>query len=340
VNILSNNIANHFLESLITLTRERDSLELENCMLKTLGNLLKLIGCDVVSVEVFRLKEISAMFFQALTSAQSTEQPISTEYCNQLMGSYNTSSYKLCKLDSGEVAHMFPLKNLVAYLNAVVVVKTKNEINSQDTINAICQLLDIYQNYTALINDNERDTLTGLLNRKTFDNKINRIIGQLNHSHMRINDRSVSAHYIAIFDIDHFKKVNDEHGHLIGDEVLLLFSQLMAKSFRDTDPLFRFGGEEFVALFSCAQEKDIETLLTRFNDRLHDFNFPQVGKVTVSIGCVKITGDLMPSQYVDRADMALYYAKNNGRNQVRYYHILVEEGLLSEEIKEGEIELF
>jgi len=103
--------------------------------------------------------------------------------------------------------------------------------------------------------------------------------------------------------------VNDEFGHLIGDEVLLLFSQMMTKSFRETDPLFRFGGEEFVGIFGCAEDSDITAVLKRFTDKLQTFSFPQVGKVTASVGFTKLTDDSAPSQLVDRADLALYYAK-------------------------------
>ncbi|OYZ00199.1 MAG: hypothetical protein B7Y32_05810 [Methylophilales bacterium 16-45-7] len=145
---------------------------------------------------------------------------------------------------------------------------------------------------------------------------------------------------MAIFDIDHFKRVNDEFGHLIGDEVLLLFSQMMTKSFRDSDPLFRFGGEEFVGVFGCAQDADIDMVLKRFTDKLQVFNFPQVGRVTASVGYTRLTADSAPSQLVDRADLALYYAKNHGRNRTCSYDELKAQGLLQEDIKEGEIELF
>jgi len=228
----------------------------------------------------------------------------------------------------------------VAHLNAVVAVTIEGAIASQSVVEAIGQLLDVYQNYTNLINDNERDTLTGLLNRKTFDKQINKIMTQLTQSSLRLNDRSVDAHYLAIFDIDHFKKVNDVHGHLIGDEVLLLFSQLMTKTFRETDPLFRFGGEEFVGLFSCAKLNDVEVLLERFRDKLANYAFPQVGRVTVSIGCTRIADKFSPDEYIDKADAALYYAKQHGRNQVCYYEKLVQEGKLTETVNQGDIELF
>jgi len=305
-------VANHFLESLVTLTQERDSLGLECCMKETLSSLLKLLNLKVLSIEVYRIKDISTLFFSALSAKQDGDDH--HDFCQSLMDSYNTSSLQQCQLDNQQLAYLFPLRNQVAHLNAVVAVTIEGAIASQSVVEAIGQLLDVYQNYTNLINDNERDTLTGLLNRKTFDKQINKIMTQLTQSSLRLNDRSVDAHYLAIFDIDHFKKVNDVHGHLIGDEVLLLFSQLMTKTFRETDPLFRFGGEEFVGLFSCAKLNDVEVLLERFRDKLANYAFPQVGRVTVSIGCTRIADKFSPDEYIDKADAALYYAKQHGRN--------------------------
>lgn len=335
---MPNTLVNHFLNSLITLTKERNSDELEQQLLKTLHKLCMVLGCEHASVDVYRLKDIAGPLHNAL----SDDVGINDEraFFQSLIDSYNTSSYRLFELKDQQSAHMFPLKNDVAYLNTVVVVKVRGKMAHDDVIGAIAQLLSVYQNYTVLMNDNERDTLTGLFNRKTFDYKFHHIAAQLAQPNMRIEDRKVSAHYLAMFDIDHFKKVNDVHGHLIGDEVLLLFSQLMSAVFRETDPLFRFGGEEFVCLFSCAQVDDIAVLLDRFRKRLSEYQFPQVGHITVSIGCAMITGGLAPTEYVEMADAALYYAKNHGRDRVCYYETLIEQGLLEEAHKESDVELF
>lgn len=145
---------------------------------------------------------------------------------------------------------------------------------------------------------------------------------------------------MAIFDIDHFKRVNDEFGHLIGDEVLLLFSQLMTQVFRSGDLIFRFGGEEFVTIFECSGHDDILNILNRFRTKLSQFNFPQIGKVTVSAGYTEISTYDLSSQLIDRSDLALYFAKNNGRNRVCCYEQLIADGSLQESKKEGEIELF
>ena len=154
------------------------------------------------------------------------------------------------------------------------------------------------------------------------------------------SDNANQVHFLAIFDIDHFKRVNDEFGHLIGDEVLLLFSQLMTQTFRSSDPIFRFGGEEFVGVFECSSHDDIPNILNRFREKVGHFDFPQVGKVTVSAGYTEIFAYDLPSQLIDHSDLALYFAKNNGRNRICFYEQLIADGSLQENKKEGDIELF
>lgn len=123
-------------------------------------------------------------------------------------------------------------------------------------------------------------------------------------------------------------------------EVLLMLSQLMTQTFRDTDLIFRFGGEEFLGVFECSSPADIGQILERFRKKVSRFEFPQVGKVTISSGYTMISADDGSSQMIDRADLALYYAKNNGRNHICQYEQLVADGSLQGNKKEGVIELF
>ena len=121
------------------------------------------------------------------------------------------------------------------------------------------RLQAIFMNMLALLDYSEVDTLTGLLNRKTFDDYLLRILSSLSGSDdtrlasLRLPSRRQPNpegldHWLAVIDIDHFKRVNDNFGHLIGDEVLLLVATMMTNSFRTHDKLFRFGGEEFIVL--------------------------------------------------------------------------------------------
>ncbi len=200
-------------------------------------------------------------------------------------------------------------------------------------------LVRIYANHLLLLDKKERDALTGLFNRQSFDERISNVMRFTEREGRRRSD----GHYthIAVLDIDFFKRINDRYGHLYGDEVLLLFGRLMEESFRVTDLLFRYGGEEFVVLLSDVEDEDALRVLERFRANVEAFEFPKVGQVTVSVGFVPLGAGEMPSAVVDKADKALYFAKYNGRNQVCAYERLVAEGKITEEaVEEGEIELF
>ena len=223
--------------------------------------------------------------------------------------------------------------------------------HSDMDMHLISAFLKVYSNYLTILEESETDTLTGLLNRRTFDNNIEKIIAD--HS---IPDNTLAAsspqhlvrraenvelpHWLAVMDIDHFKRVNDKFGHLYGDEVLLLLSRNMRRIFRQRDKLFRFGGEEFVVVLDRTSQQNAKKVLERFRKAIEDYQFPQVGKVTISIGFVRLDKADVSSSIVGRADQALYYAKDHGRNQVCFYEDLVAEGKLAGEHYSDDMQLF
>lgn len=215
----------------------------------------------------------------------------------------------------------------------------------------IYALLKIYGNYLGILLESETDTLTGLLNRRTFDQNIGKIIAErtapdrpasvTGKSH-RARRKSSAApfHWLAIMDIDHFKTVNDEYGHLYGDEVLLLIAHSMRKVFRRKDKLFRFGGEEFVVVLDRTSLENAREVLERFRKTVASHDFPQIGRVTISIGFVCLAQAEVPSIMIGHADQALYYAKQNGRNQVCQYEELVSRGKLLGQQYSDDLQLF
>ena len=201
-------------------------------------------------------------------------------------------------------------------------------------------MIKIHANYAKLLFDSERDTLTGLYNRKKMEQKMSELLSARISGFNREQDKG-KADYMAVFDIDHFKRVNDNHGHLIGDEVLLIFAGLVRNALRDADWVFRYGGEEFVALIKGVSPEIISVILERVRVRVQDHPFPQVGQVTVSIGYTPILDQVVPPPVFEEADKALYYAKEHGRNQVCDYRELVGSGaLVPEKHISGSIELF
>lgn len=201
-------------------------------------------------------------------------------------------------------------------------------------------MLKIYANYAKMLFDSERDTLTGLYNRKKLEQKLGELLtGRLN-GRKRKHDQD-TGDYLAVFDLDHFKRINDNYGHLIGDEVLLVFAGLMRNALRDVDWVFRYGGEEFVVLIKDVSPETIASILERIRVKVQNHGFPQVGQVTVSIGYTAIADQKLPPYVFEEADKALYYAKEHGRNQVCDYRELVRSGELApEEHLGGSVELF
>ena len=209
---------------------------------------------------------------------------------------------------------------------------------SPESIKFLTNLTQLYRNQVALHDSKERDLLTKLPNRQSFDARILQVC-----EHFRGGDAvdriKQKSSWIAMLDIDHFKQVNDTFGHLSGDEVLLVFSQLMEKHFRYNDFLFRFGGEEFVVVLNLINQNDAIMVFDRFRLAIANHDFPTVGRVTVSIGAAHIDSAIMPSTLLDRADKALYYAKDNGRNQLALYE-KISDLLESNGNEEDEVELF
>ncbi|MCS6763100.1 MAG: GGDEF domain-containing protein [Candidatus Protistobacter heckmanni] len=141
-------------------------------------------------------------------------------------------------------------------------------------------------------------------------------------------------------DVDHVKLVNDRFGHLFGDEVLPLVANEIRRTFHVSDKLFRFGGEEFIVLLRQVNETQAMNVIDQFRRVIASHAFPQVGKVTISIGLMKIvTGDNITTA-LGRADDALYYAKQHGRNHVRAHEMLTREGSISSSVQEMSVELF
>jgi len=336
-----NNPDTHFaLDKLIELTKERDVTALELLLAQALFDIVMQMHNNIAkSVVIYNSVDIRKQQFSGFTIGENSAQtPLSAAFKKDLTQCYISGTHCVHSDGAQTASTLYPIKNSLG--QTVAIIALEDFVCSPQEHKTINMVLQIYQNFTSLINDNERDALTGLLNRKTFELKINKILAQINKINERKNDTPNPLHFLAIFDIDHFKSVNDDFGHLIGDEVLLLFSQLMTKTFRNTDPLFRFGGEEFIGVFECSNYNDIEIVLNRFKENVSNFNFPQVGKVTVSAGYTEISENDVSSHLIDNADQALYYAKNNGRNQICYHAHLVSTGALDSDKKTGDVELF
>ena len=223
------------------------------------------------------------------------------------------------------------------------------EVHSERALSAgvhrgVAALIQVVGNQLGLLDYSQRDTLTGLLNRKSFDESFYKLASLTPAPESEATEErrhtAVTQYALAVMDIDHFKQVNDRFGHLIGDEVLLLLSQLMGNCFRFYDQLYRFGGEEFVVLLRCGNEADAQRAFDRFRMSVAAYKFPQVEHVTVSVGFTAVRPGDTPSTAVARADTAVYHAKHHGRNQVCCQEALLRDGLIVDDTKSSDLELF
>ncbi|MBM6619614.1 GGDEF domain-containing protein [Bacillus suaedaesalsae] len=150
-----------------------------------------------------------------------------------------------------------------------------------------------------------QDSLTGIANRRQLLEWIEQLV------------KKQPAHMSVIFfDIDHFKRINDQFGHLIGDQVLVEFTNVIKEHIQPEDYFGRWGGEEFVVITLQSLPETIQ-LAERLKEIVSEHCFTKVGNVTSSFGVDTLRPGEQPDSLFDRADTALYLAKQEGRNLVK-----------------------
>ncbi|TVQ67465.1 MAG: GGDEF domain-containing protein [Oceanospirillales bacterium] len=286
----------HLLDRLATLTSIRDLELLEFSLLKTVHELFRpeqvtMIKYDEQGDVKFTIRYGHDGCHESLKTKKDQPELLSAiRMMRRLKSPYHS------RLANGNNLSAFPILDFQS-LSVCLMMESRRPGASND-IKLIQGLLQIYRNFCHLIEDAQRDQLTGLLNRKTFDESIQRVIGmssslstayQNQQEDRRVHEEGESSYWLGLIDIDNFKRINDTLGHIYGDEVLLLMSQIMRDSFRESDLLFRFGGEEFVVVTENLDMQGAKTAFERFRHKVEQFNFPQVGQVTISFGAVKVT---------------------------------------------------
>lgn len=157
-----------------------------------------------------------------------------------------------------------------------------------------------------------KDHLTGLLTRRAYDEEMKRI-----ESHYKRNN---TQYAVVFFDLDYFKKINDTYGHDCGDVVLSTFAKILDKNTRDHDIVGRYGGEEFVSIVHFNLTRELLQYLKRIKTIVTSNSFLYKGnkiKVTFSAGVSIRTNQDSYENTIQKADMLLYEAKENGRDQIK-----------------------
>lgn len=217
----------------------------------------------------------------------------------------------------GGVKHASSLKDIHSLLE-VLVSETKSIQKSTALMNEhfSSKSREIELLHAELQRERKRattDPLTGLANRVALFDKLNEATAEA------IGDQTPA---MLMIDIDHFKKVNDTHGHLIGDRVIRYVAQVLDQNIKGRDLAARFGGEEFAILLPNTKLKGAERLAETIRNTIAEAqlvrsdNKAPLGQITVSVGVAKYIQDEDPMEFINRADQALYTSKHNGRNCV------------------------
>ena len=172
------------------------------------------------------------------------------------------------------------------------------------------ELLQSKEEYRRL---SRTDPLTGCLNRRAILDRI--------AEEMKLATKEGTMIGLSMMDIDHFKHVNDAHGHATGDVILREFVARLGEIVRSPETFGRVGGEEFLALWTARDNEDIVAINERFRSLIEEAPFQTTENnlpVTVSIGVTTTAGNETVDAAIARADRALYAAKESGRNRVKY----------------------
>ena len=344
----------HLLDAILEITSQKEVESLQRAYLSAVMALYNLHSATIYKVvsSVGAVKLEKTIDFRAVGSTvdeggmfiddlpQNVEADVDMQEC--------LNSKDIVVTEEGDSLKLFlPIHTAGVMLSIVCLQGNKIIKSSFEDINYITL---VYSNFFILINESERDTLTGLYNRRTFDAKLARMlalqkalkyadVGSSKETEQRDLKADENAWLVTI-DVDFFKRVNDQFGHVAGDEVLLQLSQMMKEFFRSSDLLFRFGGEEFVIVLEPIPYDDVWGTLERFRKVVESHVFPLVGSVTISTGFAGIKKQDYPVTILDFADKALYFSKEHGRNCIHSYEKLLEAGWLATAGIEGSIDLF
>jgi len=330
--------APRLIDQIVDLTALRDMDLLEFSLLKTLNNSMRPTQLKLLKFDCnfSPLRVVEFQDGECKVSAEHIHIQQEIQAAVQHMGRCGAMDYTTHYLEG--FITLYCLKRNESR-STYLVLMLKDRLPDIDAY-LVSGLLQVHRNFFQLLEESQLDQLTGLSNRKTFDETITKVYDLIypKNSTEPGNKRSNNTpkYWLAMFDIDHFKKVNDNFGHLYGDEVLLLIAQIIKGCFREDDMIFRFGGEEFVVILRSESRTTCEVALERLREKVAKYDFPRVGSVTISIGVTELISDIFHVTLMDYADKALYHSKDSGRNQTTFFEDLVTTGKAKEqEINEG-----
>jgi diguanylate cyclase (GGDEF)-like protein len=326
----------HLLDQLVSLTGIRDLELLETSLLQTLNGFIHPTGLALYKVSA--RGEMRSQLVYGNDKCRVVRENFDVRPELTLAFKHHQAADKAraqIPVDDGVLSVMTVMesRSTTTYL----VISSANALRAIDS-HMIDGMLQIYRNFCQLLQESQTDSLTGLANRKTFDECFSRVYELQPFGNeectVEVDQRrpaEQASFWLAMVDIDHFKSVNDRFGHLYGDEVLILLAHLLKNALRNDDLVFRFGGEEFVLMIHCQGRDEAAGLLERLRKSVESQDIPQVGQVTISLGATEMVRNTFAGTLLDYADKALYYSKQNGRNRLTFFEDMVSQGLATRE---------
>jgi diguanylate cyclase len=255
------------------------------------------------------VKKISEQMQQAIAELADTlksAKSATTEYGDTLQDVSR-------KMEDAETLEDFgaAVSNIVQNTRRMV---QKNKDLEFQLTNASTQVTDLKKSLDNVKKESLTDSLTGLANRKAFDRQIQEWVDEVNAHGGKL--------CLLMLDIDHFKSFNDNHGHLVGDQVLRLVARALTDGVKGRDFAARFGGEEFAILFLATPLaealKEADSLRKAVENRevVNKTSNKSFGRITLSAGITEYAPGEEIVDFIGRADAALYNAKKSGRNRV------------------------
>ncbi|MEI7474291.1 MAG: diguanylate cyclase [bacterium] len=283
-------------------------------------------------------KKIKKVYFSTntLNSSEETLSEIKHDFFYSVLGEEYASNRDFISFEIAELSDesQFKIENTdqlkskvcipIIYSNKIIggicfYHNNSNKFSQSRILKLIIEELKILMRFKWLNSETKylaiTDALTGLYNRRYFQQSVEREFARAKRYNTMLS--------IAMLDIDFFKKINDTYGHQFGDKVISEVSNLIKTSLRKTDYIARYGGEEFIAIVPETSIENAYIPFERLRKKVEDFSFKfedKIVKVTISIGIAEINKNFKTeAELIEKADQALYLAKQTGRNKVEIY---------------------
>ena len=250
-------------------------------------------------------EELQKVFDEIIGSIQTTTMKY-TDSNNQLQTINDSLSHRATKTEVETVVSK--LKDEIKNLESTNSIFKDQLDQSTNEINELKSKLELYRE------ESVKDPLTRINNRRGFDQNL--------EDAMNLSNEGATSLCLIMADIDHFKKINDKHGHLVGDNVLRMVASTFKKSVKGRDIVSRIGGEEFAIILPDTPFEGALKLAEDMRKSFESYELKKrntgesLGNVTLSFGVAKYNLDESAEDFISRTDSALYQSKKEGRNMV------------------------